>query len=160
MTEYQQRRDALDQKILDDIEKHGWSDMSIFPTKDLPGLPFNYTVGFSTHHDQPELLIMGMDHRQMHGVLGSAFVRMGGGERFRAGEYYHEVLVEHRVAFVEIPDPIDNGYPMSMTHRLMGEFKALQLVWPDMNDRFPWHVGFDKNYLDHQELLGPWKGDL
>jgi hypothetical protein len=152
--------DALDLKVIEDIEKHGWSDMSIFPVEGHPGLPFNYTVGFSTHHDQPELLIMGMDHRQMHGVLSSAFARMEDGERFRAGEYFNEVLVEHRVAFVEIAHPVDTEYPMTMTRRLMGDFKALQLVWPDMNDRFPWHVGFDKDYLDHQELLGPWKGDL
>jgi hypothetical protein len=49
---------------------------------------------------------------------------------------------------------------MTMTRRLMGKFVGLQLVWPDMNDLFPWHVGFDQLYLDHQELLSPWKGDL
>lgn len=159
MTEYQERRDALDLKVLGDIEKHGWSDMSIFPVEGHEGLPFNYTVGFA-RVNQPELLIMGMDHRQMHGILGSAYEQMKDGVRFRAGEYFHGVLIEHRVAFVEIADPVDTEYPMTMTRRLMGDFTALQLVWPDMNDRFPWHVGFDKDYLDHQELLGPWKGDL
>jgi hypothetical protein len=152
--------DALDRKVLGDVEKHGWSDMSIFPTQDSPGRSFNYTVGFSRYLDQPELLIMGLDHQQMHGILGAAYERMKAGDRFRAGEYFDGVLVDHRVAFVEIPDPMDNGYPMSMTHRLMNEFTALQLVWPDMNDRFPWHVGFDQEYLDLQELLGPWTGDL
>ena len=48
MSEYQERMDALDLKILGDIEKYGWSDMSIFPVKEYEGLPFNYTVGSPT----------------------------------------------------------------------------------------------------------------
>jgi hypothetical protein len=39
-----------------------------------------------------------------------------------------------------------------------GEVPANQLVWPDMEGRFPWQDGFDERYRDQQVLLGVWRG--
>ncbi len=158
MTEYQERMDALDLKILGDVAKHGWSDMSIFPVKGHEGLPFNYTVGFSIL-EHPEILILGLDHIQMHGILGGVYEKVKEGQKFRPDVYFTEVLSGYRTAFVEIPDPVDNDYPMTMTRRLLGDFKALQMVWPDEQDRFPWHEDFDPRLRNQQVLLGPWRGE-
>lgn len=164
MTEYQERFDALDQKVLDDVARVGWSDMSIFPVKGQKGLPFNYTVGFK-EREHPEILIMGLDAKTMHGILSVVYQQVKSGTRFNPDQYYSFVLNGHRVAFVEITDPVARGegvdysYPMSMTKRLMGDFIALQLVWPDEKDRFPWHDDFDPKLRDAQVLLGPWRGE-
>lgn len=158
MTEYQERMAALDKKVLDDIARVGWSDMGIFPAKGQSGLPFNYTVGFK-ERDHPEVLIMGLDMQTMHGILGVVYNQIKSGTRFIPDTYYNFVLNGHRVAFLEIKEPLDTGYPMTMCRHLEGEFKALQLVWPDAKDQFPWHEDFEKKLLDRQVLLGPWRGD-
>ena len=158
MTEYQERMRALDLKIIGDIAKHGWSDMSIFPTKGHEGLPFNYTIGFK-EREHPEVLMMGLPAETMHGVLGVVYQQVKSGTRFNPDTYYNFILNKHRVAFLEITDPMNNGYPMSMTKHLEGDFTAIQLVWPDEMDRFPWHSDFDRRLLDRQALLGPWRGD-
>jgi hypothetical protein len=33
------------------------------------------------------------------------------------------------------------------------DFPALQLLWPDKDNRFPWEEGFDEEYVRHQPLL-------
>ena len=152
-----EQRDALDQRILDDIEEFGWSDMSIFPTKEGDGLPFNYTVGFKLR-EHPELLIMGLNMETMHSLLGIIYEQVKSGTRFNPDTYYQFVIENHRVAFVEITDPLGE-FPMTMTRHLMGEFQALQLVWPDELDRFPWHEDFNPEYRQYQEVLGPWRGE-
>lgn len=155
---FDERMALLDQKVLDDIAEYGWSDMHIFPTKEGDGLPFNYTVGF-TVREHPEILIMGLDSKTMHGILATVYEQVKSGTKFEPDRYYNFVLTTHRVAFVEISDPLDNRYPMTLTEHLMGEFTALQLIWPDAFDRFPWHEDFDPEFRDHQVLLGPWRGE-
>ena len=150
--------DELDLKVLGDIKKHGWSDMSIFPVSG-EGLHFNYTVGLA-EMDHPDLLIVGFDNRQMHEVLYSAVSHIQKGNQFQADTYSNSVLVDHRVAFVEVDDPLARPFPMSMTSRLYGEVKALQLVWPDADDRFPWHDTFAPELRDNQPLAGTWKGEV
>ena len=152
-----ERRDAFDQKVLDDIARVGWSDMAIFPVKEDGTAFFNYTVGL-VEMSHPDLIIMGMGNQQMHGVLSSAVQTIEEGTMFRANTFSDQVLVDYDVAFVEVDDPTGEPYPMSMTRRLYGTVQALQIVWPDMNGRFPWHSDFDPRYKEHQTLLGTWKG--
>ena len=147
--------DRVDQKVLDDIKKHGWSDMAIFAGENTP--PFNYTVGLDGF-EHPELVCIGLHPEQGHGVLGSAIELIKAGTRLNANEYYEEVLEGFPVAFVEVDDMIGSDFPMSMTYRLSDSKVALQLVWPDMNGHFPWHGDFNEELRWQQPLLGTWRG--
>jgi hypothetical protein len=153
-----EQMDRVDQKVLEDIQRDGWSDIAVFPTADTPGLPFNYTVGLA-EFNHPDLLIMGMDNSGMHEVLHSAVALIKREGSFTAGTYSPYVLKGLRVAFVDVLDPLNEEFIMSMTHRFYGEVRALQLVWPDTEDRFPWHEDFDPRFKDRQKLLGPWPGE-
>lgn len=153
----QDQMDKVDRKVVEDISRTGWSDISVFPTQDSPGLPFNYTVGFA-EFEHPDLIMIGLNNEQAHGVLWAAFNQIKAGTRYNADEYYEEILVEFPVGFVEVLEPMNDDFPMSMTRRLYGEVHALQLVWPDKKGMFPWHNQFDAEYRDHQPLLGVWSG--
>src|SRR4029077_13067396 len=110
------------------------------------------------HH--PELIIMGMENAQAHGVLRAACQRIKVGAQFEASTYSNQVLDGHRVAFVEVKDMYDEAFPMNMVGHLgMPNPTALQVIWPDRNDRFPWHEDFESEYKDRQFLLGPWLGE-
>lgn len=150
--------DMVDRKVLSDIERTGWSDIAVFdPTNEI--VPFNYTVGLGTL-GHPELIIMGMRPDQLHMVLvGAVRLIQDEGERFTANTYSTEVLEGLRVAFLEVLEPLAEPYPMNMVAHLRGEFTALQMVWPDTNDRFPWHEDFEEKFEWRQKLLGPWLGE-
>lgn len=154
----QERMDAVDLKVMADIGTHGWSDMMIFPTEESPGEPFNYTVGFA-EYEHPDMIIIGLHGEQAHGVLSAAFEQIQKGTRYGPDEYYDDILVGFPVGFVEVLDPMGDEYMMSMTNRIYGEVKALQLCWPDEHGKFPWNQEeFTEEYREHQPLLGVWRG--
>ena len=159
MTPRQRSYDEVDDKVREDIRTHGWSDMSIFPVKEDGTVAFNYSVGF-TVRDHPEVMVMGLDYRTMHGILGTVYEQIKSGTRFIPDTYFNFVLNKHRVAFVEVTNIVeDTEYPMSMSRRIMGpDVKGLQLVWPDEKDLFPWDEGFDEKLREFQPLQGPWRG--
>jgi len=160
MSKQDKQWDQVDRKVLDDVARVGWSDMAIFPTKDEPGLPFNYTVGLC-EMDHPEILVMGMDPKQMHGLLSWVVEQIRNGVNYQPNTYSEEVLANgFHVAWVEVLDVHHEDFPLNMATRLFGDISAIQLIWPDQKDRFPWHVSFDSRYKDRQVLTGPWMGPL
>lgn len=146
-----------EQKVRDDIARVGWSDIGVFPAEDGTTRPFNYTVGLA-ELNHPDLIVIGMANEQSHLVLSAAVQVIQRGTRLEADTLSDEVLQGFNVAFLDVLDPLGNDYPMSMTHQLYGEVKALQLVWPDKFGRFPWHAKFDPVYREWQALLGIWGG--
>jgi hypothetical protein len=149
--------DRVDRKVMEDILREGWSDIAVFPTRDDPTgtLPFNYTIGLA-ELNHPDLIVMGLDNRQMHMVLVGVVDSIKEGQVFHPNTYYGQVLVGLRVAFVQVDDPLHHDYPMNMVERFYGEVHALQLVWPDTQDRFPWHPDFDLKFVGQQTVLGTW----
>jgi len=153
--------DAADRKVLADIERTGWSDIGVFPTKENQGNPFNYTVGL-TKINHAELITMGMVNDQAHHLLRSVVYLIQHGWTFKPNVYSGDVLEgSFDVAFVEVLDMYSKDYPMNMvSHLEMPDPTALQVIWPDRNNRFPWHPNFQEEFKDRQVLLGPWMGDL
>jgi hypothetical protein len=149
--------DDVDRRVLADIAEHGWSDIAVFPTEQHQGLPFNYTVGVA-ELGHPELLVVGMNNHQGHLVLNAAVNYLNSEGRLVPGSYCDQVLEGYRVGVVKVVDPLDESHMMSMAHRFYGEVEAVQIVWPDRNDRFPWHADFEAEYREHQPLAGPWTG--
>lgn len=153
------RRDQVEQKVVDDIATHGWAAIAVFPTE-TPGTPgnefFTYSIGF-TALLRPEMIVMGLPQVQAHGILRSAYVAIKKGVRFLPDTYASEILQDMSVGIVEVLEPLGE-FPMTMANRIYGEISALQIVWPDMNEKFPWDPDFDPEYLQRQPLLGIWSG--
>jgi len=150
------RLDKVDRKVMDDIARTGWSAISVFPTEDDPGHYFTYSVGFS-EHNHPDMIVVGMPPATAHGVLHACYQAIERGTRFEPDTYSTEVLTTYRVGIVEVVDPLGE-LPMSMVHHLFGKVEGLQVVWPDVQDRFPWDPDFDKRFKDRQPVLGIWSG--
>jgi hypothetical protein len=148
---------SIDQKILQDIHQYGWSNITVFPTTEDSIEPFGYSVGFQLM-EHPEVIVIGLGYDQMHHLLWNAYKTIQGGRRLRADTYSTDILEGLRVAFLEVLDP-SGDYPLAMAHRLYGDVAALQMVWPDERDRFPWHSDYNSEYQHRQPLLGVWGGD-
>jgi len=151
--------DRVDRHVLEDVEKHGWSDMHIFPVEGSEGEPWNYSVGLTQSCDHPELCIVGMRQDQAHQILWSAVTLIKDGAKLEPDTYVDRVIEQFPMAVLEVADVHRYDYPLSMATRLYGEVPANQLVWPDEEGKFPWQQGFDERYREQQVLLGTWRGD-
>ncbi|HTQ17285.1 DUF4262 domain-containing protein [Mycobacterium sp.] len=122
--------DELHSKVL----KNGWAVQYIESDR----RPFAYTVGL-TQRGLPELLVTGVVPRRAVRMLNSAAQQAlevgtpSPGMRFTLSIGRHVELVE-----INHPD-----VHLKFAVALYGPLRALQLVWADERDRWPWSADFD-----------------
>lgn len=129
--------DYLSKKTMDDIIAHGHQVRWVFGE----GPDFGYTIGRSVK-DRPELLITGpLDPRVGQWVLNEA-AAMDEKEPLYAGQEIpaNELLNEHPVRIVEVKD-LEAAEMFGVTEHF-SDATALQIIWPDMEGRFPGDEGF------------------
>lgn len=142
--------EELDKRLMDNIIKNGHQVNFIFPRPGDEGHQFWYSVGRSMK-DRPELLITGPIQPEVgHWIINEA-AKMDDTEPLQPGQ--------------EIPaDTLLGGYPVRIVAvdpreaemydaiRCFGEdITALQIVWPDMDGRFPGEEGF--LFDEHQPVF-------
>src|SRR5436190_8693687 len=133
----------------DVIDRHGHIVQVVMGTPDAPG--WAYTVGLHRHR-LPELIIIGgLAVDDQHGILNELAQRMRAGERFEAGDRESTLLVGFDATFVEVADTSTEDF--AVANRLQSGFRALQVVWPDHDNRFPWEDGHALP-AECQRLLG------
>ena len=115
---------------------------------------FAYSLGLYESFGHPEIIIFGLDLDTMHQLINDAGERIRKGESFEDGQEDDQLLDNYRCAFQTVN--------VKHYERLFGftgwyykgwNFPAVQLVWPDMHNRFPWDVSFDESYRADQPLL-------
>jgi hypothetical protein len=142
------------------VDEHGWLVQGVFPTYDDPPgtVPFAYTVGLA-RHGKPELIIFGAGWEQMAGILNLVAGRALDGVDYTDGLRLHHVLQDHPVRLVVVPDSRQHLTVANTLAHLEGwwtsqaPLPALQVVWPDPHDRFPWDSGYAYE-LGRQPVLG------
>ena len=141
-----------EQKLIDDIQKFGWAVILVEATDYLPS--FAYTIGLWRSFTHPELISFGLSTKTLHMILNI------GGELIKSGQ---SLVVEK-----EYDDFFENGPAQLLTvdHRILVDyfayaiwfngsidFPALQIVWVDRNNRFPWHADYEEEFRYRQPLL-------
>lgn len=149
-----ERHKAMFSKLHADIERDGWSFIGVFAAVgDDPVPPFGYTVGLRGL-DHPELLITGVGAAMGHAILGGLVDRVKVGEEFEDGQEVDQVLVGYKVRMRAVPAP---GYPLNMARAYYdSDVPALQVVWPDVEHRFPGDDGYDDSVAQPLADGSPW----
>jgi hypothetical protein len=151
---WEARRDKLEstfQSTLDNIEKHGWEVMSVKGDDIAPG--FSYTVGVYEATGQPEIIEVGLRKETAHYALNEAARRM------RAGELKNNRREAEIIGKVDcIFRPVENRWIQQLMYRAQWfyndlPFPAVQCIYPDLENRFPWEEGFDSSWRSRQALL-------
>lgn len=138
------------------IKQHGWMVQGVFPTVDDPDhVSFQYTIGL---HDKslPELLAFGLpaeagmmllndvaNYLIERQAVGLAFVGRVDHERWPMPFYVLQADTEKAIE-----------YATGAWNRSEGQASFLQVCWPDRQGRFPWHPGFEKEFVEMQPLVG------
>lgn len=132
------------------IAEYGWAVLNVAPRTANDGAAFTYTVGL-TEFDHPELIIMTLPYQHAHTMLNELGRRVRDGERFTAGM----TLLEVGNLAMKTVDVVDIRPYFGAARRKYHRVRALQVVWPDKNSRFPWEPEYEID-PSVQPLLGVW----
>lgn len=149
MTQDEQERIA----IQDNIDEYGCQVMQVPGDNYMP--PFTYTIGIYQQYEQPEVICFGLSLEMMQTLLTNVKDRIEDGQTIEAGKNYKGFLNDNfEVTFIEVDKTFYNEY-LGYGTWFYGndDFPALQMVWPDKKQNFPWDKKFDRELEFIQPLL-------
>ena len=139
--------------ILHNIETYGCHLASIAPDNYLPG--FVYSIGLFKKFNHPEIICFGLKQDVMADIINGVCDEIKKGLSMQAYKRYPDFIQDFDVQFIPVvkefyQDYLGYGgwfYDMSF------DFDALQMVWTDKQNKFPWEDGFNPDWKFKQPLL-------
>ena len=145
--------DDRDRAILASIASYGWSVIGIQEEEDAP--TYSFSVGIYHTLGVPELLIIGQKPENAQGLINNAGELMREGRRFTPGERAEGLLEGYPAVLVEVDPRYYREYLGYAGWVNRGwDFPVLQIVWPDLDGRFPWDQGYPAPLFWRQRVLG------
>ena len=141
-----------DRELLRRLESHGWYVIKVGASDVEPA--FAYSLGLYEKFRHPELILFGLDLETMHQLINDAGEQISKGHQYESGQQYGDLLDDYPCAF-RVVTREKYGRHLTYTQWFYNgsDFPALQMVWPDMNSRFPWDTNFDERYRQDQLAL-------
>jgi hypothetical protein len=141
-----------EKKLSADIEKFGWSVIIVEATDYLPS--FAYTVGLWKNYKHPEVISFGLTAKTLHLVLNNAGDIVKSGRRMEIGKIYDDFFESGDTLFLKVDSRnIEDYFGQAINFYKIKEFQAIQLVWTDRNNKFPWENNYEKEFEFRQPLL-------
>lgn len=128
------------------VETYGWAIRHVLG--DASTAPFSYTVGL-TARGWPELVITGLPADVADVFIRNAVDEQEASGAFRPGDRTDSLTKSGSVVLIRV----DDRRGMTAAERMLGDFDAVQLVWPDSQDNLPWDIGY-RNTPEAQPILG------
>ncbi len=145
--------DRGDHALAEHIRDWGWH-LVMIQASATPA--WTFTVGMSHTLGVAEAVMFGLSDATMGGALNNLGASVRAGRPLRYDEPRSEIFEGHP-AFLKPVDPSWNHELFGYAHWLYGEHPPMvQVVWSDLQDRFPWDDGFDPTFAARQpELWNP-----
>lgn len=137
--------------LKEQIEKHGWAGIGVFPDEGSENeYPFTYTVGF-TGLDHPEVIVGGLPPSLAHSLLWTVYEKIVSGQTFEDGDESDEIIENFTVRFKSLPP---DGCPANAARAYYEreELPVLQMVWPDAEGFFPDDARCNPKYAVAQDI--------
>jgi hypothetical protein len=138
--------------VLQRREQHGWFVNRI--AEDASGPGFAYSFGLYEEFGHPEIIVFGLAGETMHRLINDVGKLVRRGAKYSAGDQTSDLLKGHSCAF-GVVNPL--RYRKTCTWTVWfyesERFPALQLFWPDKQNRFPWEPDFEEQLRDRQPDL-------
>jgi len=149
---FPQEHNSIEDKLIEDVKKSGWSVMLIEATDYLPS--FAYTVGLWKNYNHPELIAFGLTTKTLHSMLNIGGELVKSGNALKIGRDYDEFFNNGEAQFVTVdPRNLEDYFGYSIWLNKTNVFPALQLVWTDRNGNYPWHLDYEEEFIYRQPLL-------
>ncbi len=143
--------DLLEQTKLN-IAKFGLQVIMVTSTDYSPS--FAYSIGLTKTYNHPEIICFGLPNNLAHEIINDIAEIVKNGEIIKSKKIYSEIFKDSRATFLKVDKRnIPDYFGAGLNYYANEEFNALQLIWTDRNDRFPWEENFEKEFLYEQPLL-------
>jgi hypothetical protein len=115
---------------------------------------FAYSIGLWETFKHPEIICFGLHAETMGEIIQDIAEGVRGGEVVETGRIYDTILENGRTMFLDVDQGnMGDYFGTAIAYYKTRDFKALQLVWTDRKDLFPWDVGFEEEFRFRQPLL-------
>lgn len=115
---------------------------------------FAYSVGLWQKYGHPEIICFGLPTKTLHLIINDVAEIVKKGQKIETGKIYNQIFQKSRAEFVTVDKRnIGDYFAMAINHYNNYDFPALQLIWTDRNDRFPWEADFENEFVYKQPLL-------
>jgi hypothetical protein len=143
--------DESEERTIAQIETHGCSVIQIESSTTGPG--WSYTAGVYDTCGQPELVVVGLKGSTAHYLLNAAADSLRRGVNLAQGRH-REMVGEVECEFRPVdPKWVKHLMGWSIWFNGNSDFPVLQVVYPDLENRFPEDPGFTEYF--RQPLLQP-----
>jgi hypothetical protein len=134
------------------IDDYGCSIVYIEENDYLPG--FAYTIGLYQKFNHPEIICFGLPMKLTGSLLNDACDLIKEGQSLVPGQQYEDFLKDFTIQFLPINKAFYPDY-FGTASNFYGndDYPALQFVWPDKKQFFPWEPGFNPDLKRKQPLL-------
>lgn len=152
MTSEEKHNCRDDNRIISDIEKYGLSVIILDATEYLPS--FAYSIGLWKKFKHPEIICFGLKTSTLGGLINDVADLVKNGKTIETNRNYDDFFENGVVQFIPVDkrnyeDYFGTAIDIYDTY----DFPALQFVWTDRNNNFPWEEGFDEGFTYRQPLL-------
>jgi len=140
------------ERTISDIEKYGLTVILVEATDYLPS--FGYSIGLWQRFKHPEIISFGLTVNTLQGIINNAADIVKEGRTIKIGPSYSEIFEGADAKFIEVDNRnLYDYFGTAIDFYNSDKFPALQLVWTDRNNKFPWESGFEEEFLIKQPLL-------
>lgn len=141
-----------DEQTKSDIETFGLSVIIIEATDYLPS--FAYSIGLWQKFNHPEIICFGLRTQTLHTIINDVADLIKNGQVIQAGKTYDNIFENSKTEFLNVDKRnLGDYFGTAIDFYNSKDFQALQLVWTDRNDKFPWEKGFEEDFIYKQPLL-------
>ena len=141
-----------DRSIATIVGKHGWF-IALFTASDyLPS--FAYTIGLWQKFKHPEIIAFGLTTETLGSILNIAGDKVKSGELINTNQLSDDFFENGSTQFVKVhEESLKDYFGYGLEYYDYEVFPALQMVWTDRNNKFPWDDDFEEEFKIKQPLL-------
>ncbi|HYF33377.1 MAG TPA: DUF4262 domain-containing protein [Chitinophagaceae bacterium] len=141
-----------DQKIIADIEIYGVSVIILDATDYLPS--FAYSIGLWRKFKHPEIICFGLSTNTLGGLINDVANLVKNGQTIETNRNYDDFFENGLVQFIPVDKRnLSDYFGTAIDIYNTDNFPALQFVWTDRNNKFPWEKDFEEEFIYRQPLL-------
>jgi hypothetical protein len=141
-----------DHNTRSDIETYGLTVIMIEATDYLPS--FAYSIGLWEKYKHPEIISFGLTLKTLHVIINDVAELVKGGQKIQVKRNYPDIFNNGRAEFINVDQRnLSDYFGYAIDFYKSREFPALQLIWTDRNNKFPWERNFEERFIYKQPLL-------
>jgi hypothetical protein len=142
-----------EKKVLTDVAQEGVHVVHVPADGQSPG--FSSTIGLWYQFDHPEIIVFGLPEGVADQLLNAITDAADDGKRFGQGQRQKDLMVGYEVMFVDVlEEHLEKFFGTALWAYAGGDFRCLQLIWPDKESRWPWQDGTREGFRASQPILG------